>query len=190
MAALALLAAAPLADAQTAGIGGPDPRLRDRIQTDTNNRKNDEVAAARSGLDRAIDEARAAQDREDYATARRLWRPLADNDEPVAQFSLGILCEKGLGGPRDDAQAVKWFRKAADLGFGRAQFSLGMMYLSGRGVVQDDREGAMWVRLAADQGVPQAEFNLGVLYENGQGVRKDQGAAAAWYRKAEQAGLK
>jgi TPR repeat protein len=190
MAALVLLAAAPMAEAQMAGRGGLEPNLRDRMQTDMNNLKNDEVAAARSGFTTAIDEARVAQDRGDYEAARRLWRRLADSDVPVAQFSLGMLCERGQGALPDDAQAVKWFRKSADLGFGPAELSLGMMYLSGRGIGQDDREGARWVRLAADQGLPPAEFNLGVLYENGRGVRRDAAAAAAWYRKAQRAAPK
>jgi len=56
----------------------------------------------------------AAAQRGDYATALRLWRPLAEQGDAAAQYNLGNMYVKGAGVPQDDAEAVKWYRLAAE----------------------------------------------------------------------------
>ena len=46
----------------------------------------------------------------DYATAFRLWRPLAEQGDAVAQFTIGSMHLTGHGVPEDHAEAAKWFR--------------------------------------------------------------------------------
>jgi uncharacterized protein len=43
----------------------------------------------------------AAYSRGDYATALRLWRPLADQGVADAQFNLGLMYEDSEGVPQD-----------------------------------------------------------------------------------------
>ena len=86
----------------------------------------------------------AAYERGDYATALRLWRPLAEEGDALAQYNLGLMYGKGEGVPQDDAEAVKWYRLAAEQGFAKAQLNLGFMYARGRGVPQDDAEAVKW----------------------------------------------
>jgi TPR repeat protein len=50
----------------------------------------------------------------DYATALRLWRPLAEQDDADAQNNLGLMYRNGQGVPQDYAEAVKWYRLAAE----------------------------------------------------------------------------
>jgi TPR repeat protein len=45
------------------------------------------------------EDARAAYNSGDYATALRLWRPLADQGNAGAQANLGWMYSKGLGVP-------------------------------------------------------------------------------------------
>jgi TPR repeat protein len=119
----------------------------------------------------------------DYATALRLWRPLAEQGNAGAQSNLGVMYAKGQGVPRDYAQATQWYRKAADQGDADAQFSLGSMYdrgRRGRGVPQDFAQAAQWYRKAAEQGVVGAQFNLGFMYANGRGVPQDYVLAHMW----------
>jgi hypothetical protein len=47
----------------------------------------------------------AADKRGDYATALRLWRPLADQGDASAQNNLGFMYENGHGVPQDYAEA-------------------------------------------------------------------------------------
>ena len=58
----------------------------------------------------------AAHNRGDYATAYRLWRPLADQGLADAQSDLGVMYQAGQGVAQDDAAAVSWYRRAADQG--------------------------------------------------------------------------
>jgi uncharacterized protein len=91
----------------------------------------------------------AAYKRGDYATALRLWRPLADQGDATAQYNLGVMYGKGQGVPQDDAEAVKWYRKAADQGLAAAQYTLGVMYGKGQGVPQAYVQAYKWFTLAA-----------------------------------------
>ena len=100
----------------------------------------------------AFDDARAARNKGDYATALRLWRPLADQGHADAQNYLGLMYLDGEGVPEDYAAAVSWFRKAAEQGHAIAQTNLGDMYATGRGVAQAYVQAHMWFNLAAAQG--------------------------------------
>jgi len=113
-----------------------------------------------------LEDAKVAYDREDYATALRLFRPRADQGLADAQNNLGAMYAKGQGVPQDYAEAVKWYRKAADQGYAFAQNNLGGMYAKGRGVTQDDAQAVRWFRKAADQSDALAQNNLGLMYVN------------------------
>ena len=60
-----------------------------------------------------FEDAVSAYGRGDYATAARLFRPLAEKSDTDAQVMLGVMYEQGRGVPRDYAQAYKWYNLAA-----------------------------------------------------------------------------
>jgi uncharacterized protein len=120
-----------------------------------------------------LEDARAAYERDDYATAVRLWRQLAEQGDVLAQFNLGVMYHYGQGLPQDNAEAVNWHRKAADQGDLGAQLELGGMYYDGQGVPQDYAEAAKWYRKAANQGNAAAQARLGGAYANGHGGRRN-----------------
>ena len=122
----------------------------------------------------------AAYQRGDYATALRLWHPLAEQGDADAQFHLGVMYESGQGVLRNDAEAIKWYRKAAEQDDAVAQFNLGIMYTKGEGVSPNHAEAALWYRLAADHGLAGAQFNLGMMSAEGQGVSQDYVQADMW----------
>jgi TPR repeat protein len=124
----------------------------------------------------------------DYATARRLWLPLAEGGNADAQTMLGIIYEEGHGVSPDYAVAVTWYRRAADQGHPDAQFYLACMHDFGKGVPLDPEAAVKWLSKAADQGHTDAQFNLGVMYEEGIGVSQDHHAAVSWYREAAEQG--
>ena len=98
-----------------------------------------------------------AYDREDYATALKEWKILADEGDPSSQYNLGVMYRMGKGVAKDDKEAAKWYRLAAYQGDAGSQFLLGYMYLNGIGVPQNNLRAHMWVNLAASQGVEAAE---------------------------------
>ncbi|MBM3504914.1 MAG: sel1 repeat family protein [Alphaproteobacteria bacterium] len=126
----------------------------------------------------------AAARRGDFATALRLWKPLAEQGDAEAQQLLGLMYNEGRGVPQDYAEAAKWLRRAAEQGYAAAQYNLGVMYNENRGVPQDYAEAVKWWRRAAEQGHASAQNNLGVSYEKGHGVPRDDAEAVKWYRRA------
>ena len=136
----------------------------------------------------AFEDGLAAYERKDYATAIKLWRPLAEQGNENAQFNLGTMYDMGRGVTKDDKEAVRLYRLAAEQGLAVAQFNLGNAYTNGQGVLQDYKEALKWYRLAADQGDTDAQSNIGVMYGKGRGVLQDYVRAHMWYNLASAAG--
>jgi TPR repeat protein len=130
------------------------------------------------------EDADAAYNRGDYATAMRLIGPLAATGNAAAQNLLGNMYVNGEGIPQNYPQALKWYRLAADKGLAQAQYNLGLLYTNGSGVQQDDQAAVSWYRKAAGQGYADAQFNLGVSYAQGRGAPLNVAEAVKWYRLA------
>ena len=94
-----------------------------------------------------------AFDNQDYATAFKEWKPLAEQGNAVAQTNLGWMYQNGLGVPQDNKEAARLYRLAAEQGNADAQYNLGAMYGNGTGVVQDFIYAHMWWNIAASNGV-------------------------------------
>ena len=80
-----------------------------------------------------FDEGVSASERDAYATALRVLRPLAEQGDVGSQLNLAIMYAKGLGVAQDHAEAARWYRKAAEQGVAMAQYNLGNMYGGGDG---------------------------------------------------------
>ncbi len=131
-----------------------------------------------------------AYQRGDYVTALQIFRQLADQGNARAQFSLGVMYNKGQGMTQDYAEAMRWYRKAADQDYVLALYNLGLMYSKGQGVPQDYAEAARWYRKAAEQGYSAGQTRLGDMYVLGQGVAQDYVQAHMWFNLAAARGLK
>lgn len=136
--------------------------------------------SATTGFADNLDDALDAYDRNDYETALTILNSLADQDNGVAQYYLGLMYDQGKGVSLDYAEAARWFRKAADLNIAKAQYYLGTMYAQGRGVPQDYAESLKWFRNGAAQGEEGSQFSLGLMYANGIGVPQDLNEAYMW----------
>lgn len=104
-----------------------------------------------------LEDADAAYQRGDYATALELLRPLADHGDVHAQVGLGAMYLRGVGVSQDDTKAAWFFREAAEQGDASAEANVGAMYARGRGVPQDYVKAYMWFTLAAVHYQPGAE---------------------------------
>jgi TPR repeat protein len=125
----------------------------------------------------------------DYATALRLWRPLAEQGIANAQFNLGLMYDRGLGVPQNYAEAASWYRRAGEQGNVDASVNLGLMYLYSRhGVAHDPAEAASWFRKAAEQGDAHAQLLLANMLWEGTDMPLDYRAAVSWYRRAAEQG--
>lgn len=98
----------------------------------------------------------AAYERQDYVTALRKWRAVAERGDRAGQSILGAMYAQGQGVPQDYSTAIKWYRLAAVQGDVKAQYKLGFMYANGQGVSRDQVRAYMWSYLAALAGHPDA----------------------------------
>jgi tetratricopeptide (TPR) repeat protein len=142
------------------------------------------VMAASPALAGPFDDAMAAFEKGDYATALKLFQPLADQGDAGAETQLGLMYDLGLGASQDYAQAMSLFHKAADQGDANAQENLGEMYFFGNGVAPDYALAAKWYLRAANQGDAIALYKLGLMYAKGQGVPQDNVQAYRWLSQA------
>lgn len=129
-----------------------------------------------------LEDADAAFAKKDYATALRLYRMLADQNNAAAQWTLGSMYFTGDGTPRNDAEALKWIRRAADQGNIHALINLALAYREGAiGVQRDLAEAARLFSRAAEQGNGPAQSMLGHIYQNGRGVPQNLVRAYMWF---------
>jgi TPR repeat protein len=133
-----------------------------------------------AGLKEGID---AYQERR-YGEALKEFRPLADENDPEAQFYLGVMYAKGRGVPQDYQESVHWYQHAAEQGFPKAMSNLAAMYSKGKGVPKDYAQAIRWYQRAAEEQLPEAQYNLGVMYKEGQGVARDLVRAHMWFNLA------
>ena len=99
-----------------------------------------------------VDEAVAAHERGDFATALRGFQSHAEQGDAFAQSNLGFMYYHGEGVPENDSKALRWFRLAAEQGDASAQLNLGVMYANGEGVPEDTVNAYAWCSIAAAQG--------------------------------------
>ena len=111
------------------------------------------------------------------------------NNDPVAEYRLGVLYALGQGVKQDYGQAAQLFLAAANGGVAEAQYNVAVMYSEGMGVPKDPAQSVKWYQKAAAQGNANAAFNLGVAYSNGIGVQQDIQEAVRWFRRAATAGV-
>jgi len=97
-------------------------------------------------------EGAAAYEAGSYDEAASIWRPLAEEGDPKAQFNLGLLHETGRGVAQDQAEAAAWYERAARQGVTQAQLNLAALHQTGRGVAQDPAQALYWLEVAARLG--------------------------------------
>jgi TPR repeat protein len=143
-----------------------------------------EAAAAQShlGAQLALADMQAGQGK--WHKAQHWYMQAAKAGSGAAQFALGKILERGLGGPPDLDQAVIWYQVAAEQGLAEAQFALGAVLAEqGQGAVA-----AYWFELAAAQGHVVAQHNLALALARGTGRNQDMAQARQLYVQAARAG--
>ncbi len=136
-----------------------------------------------------LEDGGAAFAREDFDSADRLLRPLAESGNTTAQAHVGAMELMGGSGSVDEArEAVAWLTKSAEGGNAVAQIMLGRSYLDLNRAAPDPVMAARWFRKAAEQdeaeGSAEAQLQLGRMYLTGLGVPQSGAEATKWLRKA------
>ena len=112
----------------------------------------------------SLKEATKAFAKKQYAAAAKLFRPLAEKGNAIAQYKVAVMHKMGLGVPKSEKEARKWSRLAAKQGNPQAQALLGSLYYKASGEESPDTLRAyIWYEVAAAQGSAEAKKDLAVL---------------------------
>ena len=121
----------------------------------------------------------------DYDKAVRIWRPLAEQGDPDAQFNLAQAYRLGRGVPTNLAAAQIWLERAAVQGHVDAQTTLGLLLFQ-----SGDKANAMkWLKASADKNDPRALLVYGTALFNGDSVTQDAAQGYALVSRAAAQGL-
>ena len=82
---------------------------------------------------------------------------------PPAQYSMGVLYDKGLGVTENKSTALLWYYAAAQNNHAKAQYNLGVFFLNGIGTAVNLEEANSWFSKAAQQGIKKAAEILEIL---------------------------
>jgi hypothetical protein len=107
------------------------------------------VVPAPSPLSPANSAALAAANRGDFQTAKRIWEPLAQHGDMIAEYNIGVMYDYGKGAPQNDAIAFRLYTAAASHGMCTAMNNLGVSYSMGKGISKDLIQAYKWLRLAS-----------------------------------------
>ena len=88
----------------------------------------------------------------DFATAMRVFRPLADQGQVLGEYIVGLMYANGQGVTENYAEALKWLKKAAEQGEAKAQFSVGLIYFKGLGTPRNYAEASKWYQQSGGPG--------------------------------------
>ncbi len=141
------------------------------------------------GDQKAFDEAAAAYDSGDYATAFRIFSKLADNYDLAAMRNVAQMERRGLGTDKDPEAAQDLMERTARRGLPSAQADLGVMLMDGEAGEPDEKAALPWLELAARAQHPIAQFRLGELFEEGVVVPQDLPTAELLYGAAARHGV-
>jgi TPR repeat protein len=118
------------------------------------------VSVANAGWE----EATKAFAKKEYQAALKLFRPLAEKGNALAQYNVALMHRMGLGVTKDQKEAKKWSRLAAKQGNTDAQVMLGSIYAKADGGESADVSRAyMWYEVAAERGNAEAKKELAVI---------------------------
>ena len=120
-------------------------------------------------------------------TAIELFLGAARQNNPMAEFNLGVMFEEGKVFPR--------IIKRLNIGTPYLQVKISQMLNItcsnvplGKGVQRDLNAARDLWTLRLEQGHAGAQYNLGVMYDQGTGVKQDLKQAFLWYKRAAKKG--
>jgi hypothetical protein len=135
-----------------------------------------------------FEEGRAAYERQEYAKAIQILRPLAEGGNADAQNIVGRMYSVGQGVTKDEGEATKWITLSAGSGNLEAQEALAalaiMEFYQKRQGVENKEQKIQWIITSAKRGNPEAMNMLGMLYSSGNGLPMTTIEAEKWYCRA------
>jgi len=136
-----------------------------------------------------------AAKKKDFAGAKKILKPLADANDPVAQYFMGVmLIEESAGTGPKLKEAETWLAKAAKSGYPVASLQLATLYGSGKLGTADFKKARAELNKVIQSKIESAEYDLrirsmayitlGAMQIEGQGGPKEPQKGVDSFRKA------
>ena len=103
-----------------------------------------------------------------YELAHEIWLKLANNNNTLAQSTLGYLYAEGLGVKQNYNVSAMWIKKAADNGEIQAMYNLAGLYTQGLGVDKNFEKAEALYRKSLSLGFKVSVSGLINLYRSGE----------------------
>jgi len=137
----------------------------------------------------SIDDAIAAYERGELATARGAFMHLARAGVPAADYNLAVMHLRGEVPHASAREALRLMTRAAKAGFVTAFYGLAQLHELGQaGLPVDLPEANRWYLRAAEAGSVDGQVAIATAHYLGRGAAKDPVLAARWFRIAAQGG--
>ena len=102
--------------------------------------------------------------KKEYERALKLFRPLAEKGNALAQYRIAKMHQMGLGVSKDAKEAKKWGKLAAKQGNADAQLLMGSLYYKAEGGESPDALRAyVWYDASAEQGSAEAKKEIALI---------------------------
>ena len=121
---------------------------------------------------------------DNYQQAVASYQLAATQHDPIGEFNLGLVFEKGKGRAVDFAKAKELYQEAANLGHSQAMVQLAGIYFNGQVGSRDEEQALLWYKKAAALGEREALYQLGLLSETGVATKLDFSDAIHYYQQA------
>ena len=102
-----------------------------------------------SPVSASYEEGLSAAQKDNYKTAFKKWKKLAQKGNVQVQATVAVLYHTGQGVKKDYKKAFYWYKKAAEKGNSQSQANLGVMYAKGTGTKRDIVQSYAWYSVAA-----------------------------------------
>jgi hypothetical protein len=119
----------------------------------------------------------------DFGRAKSHWQLAAANNDPLAQYALGLMHYRGDVGRIDYGEAAKWFGMAAKANHGNATYYVGLLYFNGHGLSYDQFRAHDFFKraLRINPANANAAYLIGTQYFHGRGARQNFVEAAHYF---------
>lgn len=125
-----------------------------------------------------------AFDKNDFKSAFKYYSKAAEMGDPISQYFLAGLYERGLGCKQDTKQAIGLYSQSSKAGYELADYCLGMIYYKGKNVQQDYFLARKYFERSSKAVKPQSLFMLGKIYMRGEGIEPNYRLALEYFIQA------
>ena len=163
----------------------------------TNNNKNQDEILAEKGDPQAqlrvgVSYLENSENLQDLRRALSYLRKSAIQNNALAQYTLGVVHERGKGVDQDVVTSLKWFFIAAEAGHKQAQLFTKELrpnittkqVQAAQNLATYFNDAVMLYKASIVKKKPEWQYKLGYLFEEGLGVDKDHAEAIHWYKLA------